>query len=102
MARGRNPEPEPRSPSAASWVETVRAGARQARLKCCSPILFTRRAACDAKRRVFEIVGCRRPPTASGEFRSFLAEMPDSAPTYKRECDALRPQRAAPAVDLEI
>jgi hypothetical protein len=28
-------------------------------------------AGCDAKRHVFEFVGCRRPPTASGAFRFF-------------------------------
>jgi hypothetical protein len=31
-------------------------------------------------------------PHTSGEFRSFLAEMPGSATTYKGEADALREQ----------
>jgi hypothetical protein len=47
--------------------------------------------------RIVEIVG---PPTASGKFRSFLAEMPGSAPTYKKECKRFDGNGAAPAVDL--
>jgi len=41
-------------------------------------------------RLVVEIVGCRRSRQANSN--PFLAEMPGSAPTYKRECDALLTQ----------
>ena len=46
-------------------------------------------------RRVAEIVGSHR--SLRSHFRSFLVEMPGSAPTYKRECNASNASSRHPA-----